>query len=91
MNESGRIRREKKTIDVMIRMYCRTHHGAPILCDECSGLLSYAPRKICYSRTMREDVRRVMRFSGPRMPAAHPLLSILHMLDPFRANVLSRA
>jgi hypothetical protein len=100
MIESRRIRREKKTIGVMIGMYCRARHGNAIVpCEECSGLLSYAHQKIdtcvfhdhkpvcnecrihCYSRGMREEVRNVMRFSGPRMLLAHPLLGILHMVD----------
>jgi hypothetical protein len=39
----------------------------------------------CYSRSMREQVREVMRYAGPRMPLRHPWLSLLHMLDKLRA------
>jgi predicted amidophosphoribosyltransferase len=35
----------------------------------------------CYSKAMRERVRSVMRFAGPRMLLRHPLLSLWHMLD----------
>ncbi|HSQ02960.1 MAG TPA: nitrous oxide-stimulated promoter family protein [Burkholderiales bacterium] len=35
----------------------------------------------CYSIDMREQVRIVMRWSGPRMLLRHPLLAIQHMLD----------
>ncbi len=35
----------------------------------------------CYKPDMRERVRQVMRFSGPRMLLAHPILAILHLLD----------
>ncbi len=38
----------------------------------------------CYSRSMREEVRAVMRFSGPRMMLGHPLLATLHILDGLR-------
>ena len=38
----------------------------------------------CYSRPMRDQVRTVMRFSGPRMPLAHPLLAVLHLRDSLR-------
>ncbi len=38
----------------------------------------------CYSASMRERVRSVMRYSGPRMLWHHPLLSLLHMLDKLR-------
>ena len=35
----------------------------------------------CYEAAMRERVRQVMRFSGPRMLLRHPLLAILHLRD----------
>jgi len=35
----------------------------------------------CYKPAMREQVRQVMRFSGPRMLIYHPLLAIAHLLD----------
>ncbi len=30
---------------------------------------------------MRERIRDVMRFAGPRMPWRHPYLTLRHMLD----------
>jgi hypothetical protein len=42
-----RLAREKKTVAVMIGMYCRAHHdGGPFPCGECSALLDYALRRI---------------------------------------------
>jgi Nitrous oxide-stimulated promoter len=35
----------------------------------------------CYSAEMRERVRTVMRYAGPRMLLRHPVLGIAHMLD----------
>jgi hypothetical protein len=35
----------------------------------------------CYSDAMRESVRVVMRYAGPRMLARHPLLAIAHVID----------
>lgn len=35
----------------------------------------------CYSPKMREQVRVVMRYAGPRMLWRHPLLAIGHLLD----------
>lgn len=35
----------------------------------------------CYQRERREQIKRVMRYSGPRMIWEHPLLSLWHMLD----------
>ena len=51
---------------------CVFHDGKPV-CNEC--------RVHCYSRGMRDRVRSVMRFSGPRMLLAHPVLGILHLAD----------
>jgi Nitrous oxide-stimulated promoter len=38
--------RELKTIDVMVRMYCRRHHGDPLLCADCFALFDYAQRRL---------------------------------------------
>jgi len=35
----------------------------------------------CYKPAMRDRVRRVMRYAGPRMIFKHPILAVLHMLD----------
>ena len=35
----------------------------------------------CYSANMRERVRQVMRWAGPRMLLRHPLLAIRHLID----------
>jgi hypothetical protein len=96
--------REKKTVAVMIGMYCRAHHpGGRTPCAECSQLREYALRRIercrfgsskpvcakcpvhCYAADQRERIRRVMRFAGPRMLLAHPLLALLHLRDARRA------
>jgi hypothetical protein len=38
----------------------------------------------CYQAQRREQVRVVMRYSGPRIFWRHPVLSILHFLDARR-------
>jgi hypothetical protein len=35
----------------------------------------------CYQPAMRERVRVVMRYSGPRMLRRHPLLAVAHLID----------
>ena len=35
----------------------------------------------CYQPQMRERVRAVMRYAGPRMLLRHPVLAVLHKLD----------
>lgn len=42
-----RIRRELKTVRVMIGLYCRNKHGGgPNLCEECLALWDYAKRRV---------------------------------------------
>jgi len=38
----------------------------------------------CYKPEMRMRIREVMRFAGPRMLLAHPILTVRHMLDGLR-------
>lgn len=35
----------------------------------------------CYKPDMRERIRQVMRFAGPRMLGRHPVLALLHLVD----------
>lgn len=95
-----RVAREWKTIQAMIRIYCRNLHGKRgALCEECEELRLYAERRLekcpfadekptcvkcpvhCYEAGMRERVRQVMRYSGPRMLLRHPILAIRHLRD----------
>ncbi|MDZ7724921.1 MAG: nitrous oxide-stimulated promoter family protein [candidate division KSB1 bacterium] len=34
----------------------------------------------CYSSKRREQIKRVMRYSGPRMMFTHPILAVRHVL-----------
>jgi len=96
----GRVDREKKTIDTMIRIFCHDHHkSSGELCNDCLDLQDYAHHRLdtcpfqndkpacnkctvhCYSSNMKERVREIMRYSGPRMTFKHPLLSLLHLFD----------
>jgi hypothetical protein len=95
-----RLQRERKTIQVMIRLYCRRlHHPVEDLCPECQELADYAMQRIdrcpfkenkptcanctvhCYKPAMRQQVRQVMRYSGPRMLLYHPFLALMHFMD----------
>ncbi len=35
----------------------------------------------CYKRDMREKIREVMRFSGPRILFHHPIMAIRHLIE----------
>jgi len=37
----------------------------------------------CYKPAMREQIRQVMRYAGPRMMFFHPMLTFLHYKDGF--------
>ena len=96
--------RELKTIQAMVRMYCRGRHHTRGngLCAECAQLSEYAARRLercvfgdakptcakcvvhCYGKDMRERVRGVMRWAGPRMLLRQPILGIAHLIDARR-------
>jgi hypothetical protein len=35
----------------------------------------------CYKREMRDRIRQVMRYAGPRMVYRHPIMALRHLLD----------
>jgi len=35
----------------------------------------------CYRPAMREQIRAVMRYAGPRMLVHHPVLALFHLMD----------
>ena len=45
---SKRIDREKRTVGIMVHIYCRAHHGSDpgTLCTECTTLLDYASERL---------------------------------------------
>ena len=43
----------------------------------------------CYKPDMREKVRKVMQFAGPRMFHRHPVLTLYHFLDGRRKEPLN--
>lgn len=38
----------------------------------------------CYQPAKREEIRAIMRWSGPRMLLHHPILAIRHLIDDHR-------
>ena len=100
MTEKPRIARERRTIQIMIRIYCHHHHQTTdSLCEDCADLNDYAMARLdkctfkedkptckrcpvhCYRKEMRERVREVMIYAGPRMLFAHPLLAVFHLIE----------
>jgi hypothetical protein len=44
----------------------------------------------CYSPKRREEIRQVMRFSGPAMLYKHPVLAIVHLVKEKRIKSKSK-
>ena len=44
--EHRRLRRERRTVRIMVGLYCMHHHGGQSLCPECEELASYADRRL---------------------------------------------
>lgn len=103
MKGHERSSREKKTMKIMVEMYCRSNHGETAgLCADCARLYDYSSDRIekcpfheqkpvcskcpvhCYKQDMREKIRAVMRYSGPKMLFSHPVLGVTHIIDRFR-------
>ena len=76
------------------------HTRGEDLCPQCRALLDYAVQRSqrfmaektfcsncrvhCYRPEMREEVRRVMRYAGPRMLLSHPVMAIRHVIESNR-------
>ena len=45
----------------------------------------------CYKPKMRDKIREVMAFSGPRMLCHHPLMALGHMIDGLRKEAVPPA
>ena len=91
---------EKRTVALMIRLYCKYKHDRKTnLCPECQKLHDYAMQRSekcpfmetktfcsnckvhCYKPDMREKIREVMRFSGPKMIFYHPIMAVRHVIE----------
>ena len=44
----------------------------------------------CYRPEMREKIRKVMKFSGPRMIYLHPLMALSHLYDKRRKEPVNK-
>lgn len=44
----------------------------------------------CYAPHMREKVKAIMLYSGPRMLLSHPSLTLFHLADTIRSKLANR-
>ena len=91
-----KIKKEKRTVEFMIRLYCRKKEKNDELCDTCKALIDYAHNRLeqcpfgeqkgtckhckihCYKPEMRERIRMIMKYIGPRMIIYAPLQVLKH-------------
>ena len=96
------IEREKRTVERMIKLYCRMKEGNRVLCSNCQELRDYAFCRLsscpygnkkgsckhckihCYKPEMRNKIREVMRYAGPRMFLFYPIDAIRHLISELR-------
>lgn len=88
---------QKKTLRLMISVFCNGQKHSEPICPSCSAIMEYSEKRLdtcrygdnkpscgkcqihCYMPEMREKIKRVMRYSGPRMLYYHPILALRHL------------
>lgn len=89
-----RIEQEKKTVRQMVEIYCHgKKHVSKWLCEDCYAYQRLDHCKFgenkptckkcpihCYKPDMKEKMREVMRYAGPRMMWYHPIAAIRHII-----------
>lgn len=92
-----KLEKEKKISFLMIDLYYKKHkHLSAAECQEMKDYVAvrlakcpYGENKTfcsnckihCYKSEMREKIKEIMRFSGPRMIFYHPILAIKHVIE----------
>lgn len=38
----------------------------------------------CYNKEMRDKIKKIMRYSGPKMIFRHPYLAVMHLIDSIK-------
>lgn len=95
----NKIEREKKTVRMMIELYCHHHLKQNSMPKEYQRLTEFACRRLdhckygerktackdcpthCYAPKEREQIRKIMRWVGPRMIFYSPKEAIRHILN----------
>lgn len=93
----GKIECDKRTVTLMVNLYCRFKLNQSELSMEYRELIRYAHLRLehcrfgnqkpscrrceihCYSPIMRDRIKLVMRWAGPRMLFLSPMAAFRHM------------
>lgn len=101
MNKHLKTEKEKRIIELMIKLYCTHKHkgNKNMLCETCKETLVYAHKRLslcpfkqekktcrlcpthCYKPEMRQRIKEIMRYAGPKMLFYHPLITLAHLWD----------
>lgn len=93
MNIEKKRQREIEVVTLMIHLYCRHHDDIDEkeLCSYATQRIQRCPvmkdktfcsqcKIHCYEKSKQEQIKKVMRYSGPRMLFYHPIMAIKHAL-----------
>lgn len=94
MNVKLKRQKEIELVSLMIHLYCLHHDDIDEqqLQDYAIHRIQKCPMMEsktfcsrcqihCYQKEMQEKIKRVMRYSGPRMIFYHPIIAIKHLID----------
>lgn len=100
-NNGPKIQEEKRTIRAMIELYYKTHDEPQIdkqkmlsysqlRLDVCrfgeeKPTCKQCPVH-CYRPDYKEQMKQIMRYSGPRMLVYHPILAVRHLLKEHKSK-----
>lgn len=104
MNKHLKTEKEKRIIELMIKLYCTHKHNKNknMLCETCKATLVYAHKRLslcpfkqekktcrlcpthCYKPEMRQRIKEIMRYAGPKMLFYHPLITLAHLWDEWK-------
>lgn len=93
MNIEDKRQKEMNIVTLMIHLYCQYHNdiNEKELIDYAILRIKKCPmmkKKTfcsrceihCYEKNMQDKIKKVMRYSGPRMIFYHPIITIKHMM-----------
>lgn len=96
-----KIEKEKRISFLMIDLYYKKHKNESISKEELKEYVELRLDKCpfqenktfcsnckihCYKKDMKEQIKKVMRYSGPKMIFHHPILAIKHLIESKREN-----
>lgn len=93
MNVEKKRQREIEVVSLMIHLYCQKYSDIDEqeMKDYASLRINKCPRMAektfcsqcpihCYQKEKQQQMKKIMRYSGPRMIFYHPILAIRHAL-----------